>query len=443
MKIRKKPILLSIILVVSFTVLCVSCSRGNSLPIAASSKTVASGNIPAETIGEAASTVLAGVSAPVSTSGVSISATTSSGGVSVLTNSRGREVSGTQDSSGVHYSFTDALGRKVVLNGQPERVVSLLGSYAETWLLAGGDLAGVTDDVVSERYMDVPEGTSIIGTVKNPNMEKVLLLDPDFVLLSPDVQGHVLAARILEQAKVPYGYFKVEQFEDYLKMLDICTDITGRKDLYEQYGLAVQQRIDEILAAVGSAMTTPGSDEKLAGTFAGDNSTARAGGTSWVGNAGGTGNAGGVNDTSKIGGTGGTSNARGTNAQAYGRKPTVLFVRALSGKAKAKADDNMACRMLEDLGTDNIAKRHASLLDELTMEAVIAEDPDFIFVVPMGDTGKALQSMHDIFEVNPAWAGLTAVKEGRYVVLPKELFHYKPNARWAESYEYLAGIIYG
>ena len=31
---------------------------------------------------------------------------------------------------------------------------------------------------------------------------------------------------------------------------------------------------------------------------------------------------------------------------------------------------------------------------------------------------------------------------GRYVILPGELFHYKPNKRWGESYEYLADILY-
>ena len=28
------------------------------------------------------------------------------------------------------------------------------------------------------------------------------------------------------------------------------------------------------------------------------------------------------------------------------------------------------------------------------------------------------------------------------VLLPRELFHYKPNARWGESYAYLAKILY-
>jgi iron complex transport system substrate-binding protein len=34
------------------------------------------------------------------------------------------------------------------------------------------------------------------------------------------------------------------------------------------------------------------------------------------------------------------------------------------------------------------------------------------------------------------------VQNGRYTVLPKDLFHYKPNERWGESYAYLYEIIF-
>ena len=60
----------------------------------------------------------------------------------------------------------------------------------------------------------------------------------------------------------------------------------------------------------------------------------------------------------------------------------------------------------------------------------------------MGDEAEALAYLEANFESNPAWAGLTAVKNDRVEVLPKELFHYKPNARWGESYAYLAKILY-
>ena len=41
---------------------------------------------------------------------------------------------------------------------------------------------------------------------------------------------------------------------------------------------------------------------------------------------------------------------------------------------------------------------------------------------------------------NPAWATLTAVKEGRVYYLDKRLYNLKPNALWADAYEGLEEI---
>ena len=40
------------------------------------------------------------------------------------------------------------------------------------------------------------------------------------------------------------------------------------------------------------------------------------------------------------------------------------------------------------------------------------------------------------------WNSLSCVKNGDYTYLPKDLFHFKPNARWAQAYLYLAEILY-
>ena len=98
--------------------------------------------------------------------------------------------------------------------------------------------------------------------------------------------------------------------------------------------------------------------------------------------------------------------------------------------------------ILRDLGADNLVDRYESLLEDVSLEEVVAADPDFILITTMGAEDKALEFMSQAFEENPAWAGLSAVKDGRYVLLPKELFHYKPNTRWGESYAYLAQILY-
>ena len=77
------------------------------------------------------------------------------------------------------------------------------------------------------------------------------------------------------------------------------------------------------------------------------------------------------------------------------------------------------------------------------MEAILVADPDFIFVTTMGSSQEAALSMVDeLLASNPAWQGLTAVKDDKFYVLEKELFHNKPNNRWGESYEILADILY-
>lgn len=276
-----------------------------------------------------------------------------------------------------YYSFTDSIGNTVNLKNKPQKVVSLVGSYSETWILAGGNLSGVTNDVISERNMDLPSETKIVGTIKDPNVEEIIALSPDFVLLSTDIESHVKISETLKKANIPFAFFKVEHFEDYLDMLKTCTDITGNKELYEKNGLAVKKQIDDVLTKIDKD----------------DN-------------------------------------------------PEILFIRAFSSGVKAKDDDNMACKILNDLGTVNIASKHKSLLEDLSIEEIILEDPDYIFVVTMGDSEKALKTLRDRIEKNPAWSELSAVKNHRYIVLPKELFHYKPNARWGESYEYIAKILY-
>ena len=259
----------------------------------------------------------------------------------------------------------------------PQRVVSLYGSYAEAWAQAGGTLVGATEDAVSERGMDL--GTAqIIGTTKEPNLELVLALDPDLVILSMDIAPQLSAAEVLETAGVPCAAFRVDTWQDYARMMDVFTALTGRRDLYEAV-------IPPLEAAIGETV----------------------------------------------------SSAQAQNA------PTVLLLRAYSTGVKAKADDNLAGTMLEDLGCVNIAARQPSLLEELTLEAIVVEDPDCIFISVMGgDEEAALAVVEETLGQNPAWQGLTAVREGRVYVLPRDLFHYKPNARWAESYAYLYELLF-
>ena len=258
-----------------------------------------------------------------------------------------------------------------------ERVVSLYGSFSEAWLEAGGELAGVTDDAITERGLELPNA-QLIGTTKVPNLELVIALDPDWVILSADIAAQVSAMRVLEEAGLECAAFQVDTWRDYAAMMDVFTRKTGRRDLYERIIPPMEEQITSIV-------------EK----------------------------------------------AKAQNA------PKVLLLRAYSGGAKAKGTDNLAGVMLSDLGCVNVVDLHPSLLEEMSLEAIVMEDPDWILISVMGgDEEAALNALNESLGKNPAFQALTAVREGRMRVLPRDLFHYKPNARWAESYAYLYEMLF-
>ena len=274
------------------------------------------------------------------------------------------------------YTFTDALGYTVKLSGW-QRVVSLYGSFSETWLLAGGQLAGTTSDAIEERGLTLDANTAIVGTVKNPNLDEIIAAQPDFVILSADIAPQVALHDALTQAGIPHGYYRVDTFSDYLAMLEQFCHLTGREDLYQKNGLAVKDQIDSVLKAV--------QDQPA---------------------------------------------------------PTVLLLRVFSTGAKAKGSDNLAGVILEDLGADNLVTRHESLLEDISLEEIIAADPEYLFITTMGDEDAALAYLAQTLQSNPVWNQLSAVKNDHCLILPKDLFHYKPNAQWGESYVYLATYLY-
>lgn len=275
------------------------------------------------------------------------------------------------------YTFQDDLNRTVTVQS-PQRVVTMIGSFTDTWILAGGNVVGAARDSWTSFELNLGEDVVNIGSHVEPDVEQLLAANPDFVIASANTDANVELEEILNQAGIPVAYFAVSNFDDYLHMLDICTDITGRKDLYQKNGLEVQNEIKEV------------------------------------------------------------------KARADENHPTILFLRASSTSVKAKgSEDNVGGEILADLGCINIADSDGSLLDDLSMEAIIAADPEYIFVTTQGtDLDATMKNVEELLCNNPAWNSLSAVQNGNYYVLDKSLYNLKPNARWGEAYEQLADILY-
>lgn len=274
-------------------------------------------------------------------------------------------------------TITDAFGNTVALE-RDSRVVCCHASFAQCWLLSGGQLVGVTQDAKEERGLPLSDDVQIVGTVKHIDLEKLIALEPDYVILSADLTAHLELEESLRALQIPYGYFREDTFEDYAGIMrQFCNVNDAQGDRYQTYVTDVEGRIQSVLADIPSE-----TDQSF------------------------------------------------------------LLLRAFSTGMKAKTDDNLAGRILKEFGLVNIADECPSLLEDLSMEKIIAEDPEYVFVITMGDEQAARDYLQQNVESDPAWAGLRAVQNGRYLILPQELFHYKPNDRWDEAYRYLAAILF-
>lgn len=283
--------------------------------------------------------------------------------------------------AGEGYTFTDDTGAEVTVSAKPKRVAVLLSSLADLWITAGGTVDISVGESVERGFVDETVILVDDGAGKTINLEALIAAQPDFVLYSSDLSGQLECAETLRSAGIPAAGFAVETFEDYLRVLKICTDILETPKNYEQYGTAVKAEIDAMIAV----------------------------------------------------------------AQAQENQRSILFVRAGSSAkvTKAKtAENHFVCAMLKELGTFNIAEKAPILLDGLSTEEILLSDPEFILFTTMGDEAAGQAYMESLI-ADPVWQTLTAVETGSVYQLPKELFQYKPNARWGEAYAYLIELLYG
>ncbi len=277
-------------------------------------------------------------------------------------------------------TFTDDLGRSVTVDN-PQRVAPLLGSFAQVWMLAGGTVHATAEDAWDDLHLDLPESAINLGHTKKLSLELLLEAEPDFILASVNTIQQVEWKETLEATGIPVAYFDISDFDDYLRLLSVCTEITGRKELYETNGMAVQTQIEAVLLQ---------------------------------------------------------SKTRLENEE----PPTVLSMVASASNVYVKnSQGNVLGEMLRKLGCINIADSDSLLLENLSLEHILQADPDYIFIVQRGDDEAGMrQYVRQIMSENPAWGQLSAVQNNRIYFMEKNLYNLKPNHRWGEAYEKLEAI---
>ncbi len=278
------------------------------------------------------------------------------------------------------FSFTDDLGRQVSVTGRPERVACLIGSFADIWYLAGGadQIVATANDTWT--YFDLPlrEDVVNLGATKELSLETLIACEPDFVLASCNTALNVELEPAFNEMGLNAAYFSVSTFDEYLKMLKICTQITGCPENYQLYGAQVQAQVDQAIARADGSRPS----------------------VLYI-------------------------RASGSSCKVKSSEGSVLGEMLADLDCENIADSEQS--LLEQLSMETILQRDPDYI---------------FVVLQSSDPSQAEAVLESTLLDNPAWASLSAVQQGRYHVMDATLYNLKPNEKWGQAYAQLADILY-
>ncbi|MBD3317460.1 MAG: ABC transporter substrate-binding protein [Chitinivibrionales bacterium] len=273
----------------------------------------------------------------------------------------------------------DSRGKKVTLARNPRRVLPIYTSYLNVWYECGGTAVG-RPSTASARVHENARSLPAVGHVTNPNMEKVFALKPDLVLMRFGFAGHSRIVPILENAGIPYLSLTYENYDDYLRVVDVFTHLTGRDDIRTDSVAAVKARVDSVISLV------PGEKKP---------------------------------------------------------RVLILFGSAMGVVVKLPGSlVGSMVEDLGGVNIAHDARLTSDEMQIFSMERLVERDPEVVLVQMMGKPSMVKEKIKKDIASSPAWKTISAVKNDRVHYLPLDGFLYKPNKRYPACYLYLAQLLY-
>ncbi len=277
---------------------------------------------------------------------------------------------------------TDSTGTEVAIPAHPQRVVILNASNVDLYLAAGGKdtLVGRCEsDMFSPETAAAVKDIPSVGMIHSPNREAILAASPDLVI-GADVPYNVGLRLMLDKAGIPLYINGVNSYDDVVDTLTFYGELTGRGD-------AAEASIAKVSAARREALAR--------------------------------------------------------NQGRKGPKSLILF-RTPQGSSAATSN-SFSGEMLTLLGGSNPAdglEAEGSGYVPLSMEFVIRENPEVVFIIAMGSSEEERLRLPEELKADEVWSGISAVQNDRVHVLPSELFLGNPGVRIADAFEFMASCLY-
>lgn len=258
------------------------------------------------------------------------------------------------------------------------RIVS--ATVAATQLLdkLDAELVGVpkTSNTLPERYQGLEE----VGMAMDPDLEKIVSLDPDVVIIDINFKEKVDTAAT--ELGLDVFYFDSTSYDNFLGTVESLGETIGKTEQAEAFVNSVKGAEDSVkVKAEGTEAPT------VAVLFGSSSSFMLATDLSYIGDL-----------VDKVGAT------------------------------------NI---------TDILEAEPTSGYIQFSLEQIVEQNPDYILRFAHGNIEETKKSFDEFFNSNPAWDTLDAVKEGRVIDLDSSIFNTTANIFITDAITELGQIFYG
>lgn len=218
-----------------------------------------------------------------------------------------------------------------------------------------------------------------VGAVYQIDVEKILALQPDLVIANKGMNEKFVA--LMESNNVPIIVMDMKSYDNVKNEVSVFAQITGEK---------------EKGAAIVSAM-----DEKI----------------------------------------------KTIQAKLPKDKKRVAILHSTAQGLSVQLDGSIAGSIAKMLGFENVAADQIPMeknpdATPYSLETLVQQDPDLIFVTSMGKLEVIKKSMLDNVASNPAWQSIPAIKTNQMYFLPQDLFLLSPGLHYPEAVETMAKLVY-
>jgi ABC-type Fe3+-hydroxamate transport system substrate-binding protein len=360
------------------------------------------------------------------------------------------------------------------------KAVALSRNAARMWMLAGGELIAAADE--AQDLPGIPKDLVWIGSENEPDLKNILKTETDVVIVDRSVENYSGIKKELSEAECDMLEVSSNSFRDYDASMQLLTERTGNTESYQKYVTEVASRNESIISSALEAAhkvevtvtespardlsDTKVSDEAPNQYYKGRTPTymvIRVGSEECCAMSNddficsmlcdfGMTNANKSGQRVHVWRMNEEETSKAEDSKATKSEDSrAEMSEAVESSVMSKPDDVSTASVIPEVPVETDAvdtfagevdARESDDAGRRTFENLLANNPDFIFIIYEGNEKEAAASCNELVKSCDAWKNVFAVQSGRVYELPQSSFRYQPDELWDMAYEYLYQSIY-